>query len=440
MSTILFLCASVSLVDGATLTIRDAIERGLANNRALKAQEAARDAQRSSVDAARSAYLPKLLLSESVTTSTIPSRAFMMKLDQGSITAGDFSPGAMNDPSRKTDFATMLILRQPLFDKGISTTLAIAQKGDQAAEELLGRQREEMAMAIFRGYVEVRRAKERLAAAEEVVKAAREQLRLASVRVREGAGLKSDELRARTWLSTVEQQRIAAGNRLELAKRELVRLMGEPPETSIDPTDEPIAFSLPLDRTRLVEEAISRRRDIRSREEELYQAEIQVERARGEWYPTLHATAGYQMNGNDFFLSRDKDGWFAGATLSWELFDGMRRSAAVERALKLRESTRQSLAEFRSLVALQVERAILTRDEAGKRLEVARHALLDAEEGARLIRARYQNSLSLFIELLDAESNLASCRAELADAEAAFAIAGADLLHASGIFLSEVLK
>jgi len=288
--------------------------------------------------------------------------------------------------------------------------------------------------------VEVRRARERLAAAEEAVKAAREQLRLATVRVKEGAGLKSDELRARTWLSTMEQQRIAAGNRLDLSRRELARLIGEPDPGSLDPSDEPLTFSLPQDRKRLAEEALSTRRDIRGREEELRQAEIMVERARGEWYPTIHATAGYQMNGSDFFFTRDNDGWFAGASLTWELFDGMRRSASVERALRLQESARQSLADYRSMVALQLEQATLSRDEAGKRLEAARHALLDAEEGARLIRTRYQNSLSLFIELLDAESTLASARAELADAEAAYALAGAEVLHAAGIFLSEVLK
>jgi outer membrane protein TolC len=115
----------------------------------------------------------------------------------------------------------------------------------------------------------------------------------------------------------------------------------------------------------------------------------------------------------------------------------MRRPHAVEQANLQQQAAEAQLAEYRTVVAYQVTESLLRRDEVGKRLEMARHELLAAEEGTRLVQRRYENSLSLFIELLEAQTNLNRNQAQLVDQETDYAVAGAHVLHSAGIFLKE---
>lgn len=419
------------------LTLHEATAQALANNYRLKAGKLMREAARSDVAISNSRYFPKISLEESFTAASAPSRVFMMKLDQGRIGAADFNPANMNDPASRTDFTSAITLEQPLFDLNISQGMRMAKEADAAEEWRLARLREETAFQVFTAYVMVERARLHQEVASRAVASAREQERLAQVRSSAGIGLKSDELRARTFVSEMEQQSIAALNSLKLAKLELGRLLGEPPGTIIDIAEPVVPRPLPEPGQSLVDQAMVNRQDLLALERQVAQSAGGVALARGAYLPTIYGTAGYQMHDRTQPFGRENDGWTAGASLRWELFDGMRRSNTVEQASLQNQALQAQLDDYRQTVALQVTESILHREEAGKRLEVARHALLAAEEGAQLVQKRYENSISLFIELLDAQINLNQSRARLVDQETACALAGAQVYHAVGTFLKE---
>jgi outer membrane protein TolC len=419
------------------LTLHEATTRALENNYRLKSGKLMREAAKSDIAISKSRYFPRISLEESFTAANAPSRVFMMKLDQGRIGAADFTPAAMNDPASSTDFTTAITLEQPLFDLGITQGMSIAKEADAAEEWRLTRLREETAFQVFTAYVQVERASLHQEVASRAVASAREQERLAQVRSNAGVGLKSDELRARTFVSEMEQQSIAALNSLELAKLELGRLLGEPPGTAIDIAEQIVPRPLPDTGLPLIEQAMANRQDLLALERQVAQSAVGMARARGAYLPTIYGTAGYQMHDRTQPFGRDNDGWVAGASLRWELFDGMRRSSTAEQASLQNQALQAQLDDYRHAVALQVTESILRREEAGKRLEVARHAVLAAEEGAQLVQKRYENSISLFIELLDAQINLNQSRARLVDQETASALAGAQVYHAVGTFLKE---
>jgi outer membrane protein TolC len=194
---------------------------------------------------------------------------------------------------------------------------------------------------------------------------------------------------------------------------------------------------MPITGTGLVEQALATRQDLQALERRVAQASAAQLQARGGYLPTLYGSAGYQMHDRTTPFGRDNDGWFAGASLRWELFDGMGRPHAVEQASLQEKAAAEQLAEYRSIVALQVSESVMRLDEAEKRLESARNEQLAAAEGVRLVQKRYENSLSLFIELLDAQMNLNRCQFQLVDQEMARILAGAQVQHAVGIFLKE---
>ncbi len=418
----------------APVSMREAVGMALANSHLLKAAEQEKSAVDSGVDAGRARYLPRLVLEEGATYSNSPTKAFMMQLDEGRFTlAGD-----LNHPATTGDFRTSLTMEQPLFDLRISDGLALARVEQERAATTLEQRREEVAFRTVTAYLELQKATVQLQLATEAVADAREHQRLAMVRSGAGVGLRSDELRARTFVSEMEQQLISAGNNREIARLRLARVIGidagELPEIRGD-------FRSPAQlqtQGEMVARGLVARPALQGMAKGVEGADIALDAAGHAWLPTLYAMAGYQMNDRDIPFSRDNDSWVVGATLRWELFDGGLRQSGRERAAALAGAAREHLREQTNETALQIAESYLRREELGKRLEVARHAQLEAEEGVRLIRRRYENSISLLVELLDAQTAVNRARTDVAVLEADYAAAWARLQYAAGTLLKEI--
>lgn len=422
------------------VSLKEAIGLAMERNHLIKAADYEREASAREFSASRSRYLPRLYLDESFAVSDSPTRVFMMKLDEGRFTADDFKVENLNHPKTKSDFRTAFTLEQPLLDLNIGYSAGLAQKEAQARELSGEQRREDVGLEVFGSYLDVRRAKARLAVAEEGVADAKEHLRLAVVRSKAGVGLRSDELRARTFLSEREQELISALNDLALARMRLSLATGGSGAEPLDIGDDIEAFPLARGERELLALALENRRDLKEMEKGVEQAELRERMAKGEFFPTVYASAAYQMNDRSIPFGRDNDAWQAGVNLRWELFDGMRRWNGREKARARKNAVAEQLESSRKEVAFQVSRSLLRREEAGKRLEVARHAVLDAEEGVRLISKRFENSIATMVELLDSQTAFNTARVSLVDSEDAYLLATARVYHAAGIFLKEVMK
>lgn len=446
MKSFVLLAVAVALVPAATYagsgkaSLKEAVAQALERNHLLKAAAFERSAAEREVSVSRGRYLPRIRLDETLTVSNSPTRVFMMKLDEGRFTQDDFNIDNLNHPSRQSDFLTSFTIEQPLFDFSIGRGVELAEKEDAAQGFVVERRREEAAFAVYNAYLSVQKAKAFLGVAGEAVADAREHERLARVRSEAGTGLKSDELRARTFLAEMEQQLISAQNGLTLASLRLAQAAGGEPGESLDISEEIRAPAVTLGRDELSRLALENRQELKVAKTAVDKGDVGVRMARGSYLPTVYGSAAYRMNDRDLPFGRDNDAWMAGVNLSWEIFDGMRRGNELGRARALRNSAAEYLENSRKEVILQVTEQLLRREEAGKRLEVARLAVADAEEGVRLIGRRFENSLATMVELLDAQTALTRSRALLVENESEYALATARLYHAAGLFLKEVVR
>lgn len=418
----------------AAVNMGEAVAMALANNRLLKAARMEKSAVDSGVDAGRARYLPRLVLEEGGAYTNSPTRAFMMRLDEGRFSLG----GDLNSPENSGDFRTALILEQPLFDRSISDGLALARKEQERADAALAQRREDTALQVVTAYLELQKSTVQLKLAQDALADAREHQRLAMVRSREGVGLRSDELRAGTFVAEMEQQLISAGNSREIAGLRLARVLGLKSGEAVALKDDFHPPQQRLSRDELIGLGIVARPELQETARGAEKAGIALEAAERAWLPTLHAMASYQMNDRDVPFGRDNDSWLVGATLRWELFDGGLRRSDRERAGALKGAAEEYLAEQREETALRITEGYLRREEIGKRLAVARHARLEAEEGVRLVKRRYENAISLLVELLDAQTALNRARTEVAVLEADYAASWARLHHAAGTLLKEI--
>ncbi|RNC70694.1 MAG: TolC family protein [Desulfuromonadales bacterium] len=440
-SCVLFLMVpSILWAAESSVGLKEALFLAMERNHLVSGASYEKEAAERGAAASWSRYFPRIFLDESFAVSNSPTRVFMMKLDQGRFASDDFLIGNLNGPSSRTDFRTTVSVEQPIFDLGIGYGRHLAEReAEQQGERYEGR-REEVGYAVYAAYLEVQRARAVLATAEKDVAEAREHLRVARARNEQGAGLKSDELRARTFLSEMEERNITALNDLRLAKMRLALAVGGGAGESLDIREEVKGEPFRMNEDEMVREALLRRRDLKGAEKGMERAETAEGLARSAWFPTLYAGASYQMNDQDVPFGRDNDAWSAGVSLRWELFDGRRRSNDQARARASRDASAQYLEQLRKEIALQVRESILRRAEAGKRLEVARHALLAADEGMRLVNKRFENGLSTVVELLDSQSALSRARTGLVERETEYLLATARIYRAAGVFLKEMTE
>ena len=416
--------------------LKEAVSLALKKNHLLEAADHERTAAEAGVAIRRSRYMPKLLLEERADITNSPVRAFMMRLDEGRFSlAGD-----LNHPKTTGDFQTSLLLEQPLFDVGVARMKAVAEQELVSQSQALEQRREDVAFQVYAAYLAVQRAQAQLTVVEQAVADAREHQRQAAVRSAAGTGLRYDELRIGTFLTETELQKISAENELRIARLRFGQVIGLPAGSAPE-IGKPVKGSeLGYAGEDLAKMALSNRHDLKESEAVVAKADEGVAVARGSYWPTIYASAGYQMNDRDIPFGRDNDSWVVGASLRWELFDGLRRRSEVSKARAERDAAEAYLQNQRQEVALQLQESMLRRDEASKRLEVAHHAVKDAEEMVRLMNKRFENALATTVEVLDAQTTLNRARAQLVENEANQALATASVYRNAGLFLKEIMQ
>jgi len=439
-SVFLFLCPTTCLAQDKTVSLKEAIQLSLSRNNLLKAREQEEEAARHAVSASRSRFFPRIFLDENFSASNAPTRVFMMKLDQGRFTANDFQIGRLNDPAVTGDFRTGFSLEQPIFDLGLFLGMDLLAKEAEGQSLVLQQRREDLAFAVYDTYLEGQKTRALLIVAEQAVRDAEEHRRLAQVRNEAGMGLKSDELRAGTFLAEMEQQHITAENNVVLAGMRLGLITGAAAEEALAISDSLSGRPLDGEKENFVALALANRKDLQELAKATEKAQVGVKLAGSAFLPTLHGTAAYQMNDRDLPFGRDNDSWGAGVNLRWELFDGFRRGDERARARSLENSARETLAYHQREVVFQVRESLLRLDEAEKRRSVARLALADAEESARLVAKRFANSLATMVDVFDAQTAVNRARAAVVETDAGYALATARVWYRAGIFLQEVMK
>ena len=437
-----FLSASFAIAAPSVqrLTLKEAISMALENNNLVKSAGFRAKAVQHGIAITSSRYYPHLLFEESFAASNAPTQTFMMKLDEGRFTQNDFAINNLNHPGAWHDFKTSLTLQQILYAPSLGPARDIAVKDLEKEQLTVDAVKQDIAFLVLRLYLDVQRSEAQLKSAEKAVTEAEEHRRLANVRTEAGTGLRSDELRARTHLSSAEQQLITALNDQILAKMQLAITVGLKDGEKADIAEPFTRLLRPAQPDELAKAALENRIDLRQSRVELEKAGVSLKLALSGYLPAVDAFASCQLNARDVPFGSDNDAWMAGVSLKWRIFDGFSTDHERDRATAERSAVAQALEGKTKDIKFQVQESLLRRDEMGKRLEVARYALLDAEETVRLLSRRFENSLATMVELLDAQTALNQTRVNLLDTEANYALADARLYYTAGIFLKEIMK
>jgi multidrug efflux system outer membrane protein len=264
---------------------------------------------------------------------------------------------------------------------------------------------------VAQTYFRLRALDAELATVEQTVRLREESVRVTGRRFELGDIGEFDLARAKTELSTARAEAIGLQRRRATAEHALAVLLGKPASVFAAPARPLLdTAALPLIPAGLPSTLLERRPDIASAQRTMEAANARIGVARSAMFPALSIGAdggGVAGTFADVFKWSSRS-WLLGAALSMPLIDGgrnrsnlVRSEAALEEAVgAYRQSVLTAFAEVEdNLAGLRIL--------AGQGAEIEQ-ALVSARRSADLARKLYDAGRSGYLELLDAQRNLAA--------------------------------
>ena len=341
-------------------------------------------------------------------------------------------------PDVPSNYQSRLELQWPIYNGGRTDALERAARADAAAASAdVAVARADLRLEVARAFWAVVTARATVDVVEQGV--ARSQAHVTDVRQRFMAGLvpPNEIASAEAQESRARMLAIEARNQRDVSAADLARLVGLSPGQPLEPVatlDSSASDVSGLDA--LVASARESRDERRAFERRLESAADLRTAAAAARLPTLAIAGGvdYARPNPRIFPRADRwdDSWDASINMRWSVWDGGRTAADVAQASGAIEVARQRLAEFDSVLAVEVRQRALDLESGRAAVAAAGDSVRAAAEARRVVAERYQAGVIAEIEVLDAEYALLQAELDRTRALAGVRLSEARLARALG--------
>jgi outer membrane protein, multidrug efflux system len=264
---------------------------------------------------------------------------------------------------------------------------------------------------VAQTYFRLRAADAELALLNETVRLREENVRINQRRYDLGDLGELDLARSKTELSTLRSDAIAVERQRAQLEHALAVLQGKP-AAAFSAQNDPLttAVSLPSIPAGLPSALLERRPDIAAAQRAMTAANARIGVAKTAMFPALRLTAaggGESTDLSDVFKWSSRT-WLVGALLSVPLIDGGRNTALVKRS---EAALDESVAAYRQSVLnafAEVEDNLVGLRTLSGQAQAIDAAVASARRSAELAVKLYQAGRSSYLDLLDAQRNLAN--------------------------------
>ncbi len=423
--------ADIPLDPGAQLTLERAVELALRYHPARLAAQSESNAAHERIGEAKAALLPQVF----------GGAQYLRGTDNG---IGDTSylstPGVPRLPStgRNTNsgetfdnYLMSVSAFQYLFDFGRVRGLIDQRRAEADVEQArltlieLG-----LVFEVTRDYANLLAAVETVKVFESAVAQRQEHLHEAEVKSEAGLKPEIDVYTAKSELARSRLNLVDARNAAATAKVGLDNAMGLGPNAPDYQLADVLTYREivePLES--YLQTAFAHRPDLKMLEDEARAAGAQIQEYRSDYWPTVGATLGYNVRGQDLPASNNFD---AGVLIVWPIFNGFLTDHELTEATLHQESIRHSIEDIRQRIFLQVKSGYLDWQASLERIHRAEQTVAASRVELELAETRYETGLGNIIELTDAQRRFTQDEAGYVQALAVFSIAKAALDRDTG--------
>ncbi len=373
-------------IPGAPLSAIDAVDLTLCNNPQTREVWAAARVQAAQVGVAQAAWLPNL---------------------DGRLGASRYQ----NDGRYYNANSAALTLSWLVFDSGArSANGENARQLLAAAAATQDSRVQSLFLSALQAFYTAQATRAAVVSTTEAERAAREGFNAAESRYNVGVATPADRLLAQTALSQATLTRIKAEGEARNALGTLANAMGfraGQPLTLEPPPVELPAADFQREVAALIAEAEVRRPDLKAAEAQVKAAQANVDLVQAQGRPTISLSTGPTWAETDRVAI---NGGVIGVTVNLPLFTGFDTTYRVRSAAAQVDVRNAQLESLRNQVALDVWKAYQSLTTATQSLKTTLDLVASAEQSERVALGRYKAGVGTVLDLLTAQSALASAR------------------------------
>ncbi len=382
------------------LSLAESVDMALATHENIEMAEAARDAAKWNLSAARRAT--GFNISWQSQANRIGGESYRNSRRNYDRAGGD--------PYNRT-FSNTGTITLPLYSGGrLENNITAGRHGLSAADLTLEDARQTVRFQALRAYYDLLQKQNLRNVSQAAVNMADEQRGLIQIQYEEGAVAYADVLQMEVQLADYRQGLVSAEGALDSARYTLARTVGLPQDTVIEPTDgfsyEPFPYTLP----ECEAYALTHRPDGAAADFQTMQAEAGKNAQKSGWHPQINATATKTIE-SDLPFSKDRsETWEVGAQLSWTVFDNFVTAANVS-AAKAREMQYKARAEgLWNDIRLEVRTDYAQMKAAEENIRATEEAARQAEESYMMAQVRYEEGVDILLSVTNAQEKLTQAR------------------------------
>jgi outer membrane protein len=404
-----------------TLTLGDVVDLALRNNPQTQISWANARAAAAAYGGSKSLYYP-----------TIDANVGVTRLKSSPTFSND---SVLRPPLTQTNYGPTVSVSWLIADLGgRAGTIESARQALVAANWTHNATIQNVVLQVESAYFNYMANKALVVAERLSVKEAQTSLESTQERQRVGLATVADVLQAKTALSQASLTLESTEGDLQTTRGALALAMGLPanvpydieatPATAVGPATDSVEA--------LIGQAVKSRPDLASAEAQYRQAVGNVRAARGDLFPSLQITG---TGGRTYVetLPGGATNYSVRLGLEIPIFSGFSRQYAVRQARAEADAALGRAASAKQQVEFQVFSSYYALQTAAKRVNTADDLLASAQASAEAALGRYRAGVGLFVDLLTAQSALASARAQQVQARWVWQTTLAQLAHDTGV-------
>jgi outer membrane protein TolC len=251
-----------------------------------------------------------------------------------------------------------------------------------------------------------------------------------------GSAAKSDVLQQRVRLENTKLDFVVADNSVKKAFADLAYAMNRPLAAPfrIDIAALETDFEIE-DVNTLYDEALRSRNDLKASEYTVEARHKDVTTATSNLLPRVDLFASFNQYNNQspyIFGSQKSGSTTFGYSVSWNIFDRMQTITGRSKARANARIAEYEFEQARLNVQVEIRQLFNALVEARERANVSRETIVQSEEELRLAQERFRVGAGTTLDIIVAQTNLASSRAQEVQAMCDFLIAETQLDRAVG--------
>lgn len=169
-------------------------------------------------------------------------------------------------------------------------------------------------------------------------------------------------------------------------------------------------------RDELLHIAMAEREDLKALAKGLNLAQSDITLAKSQYYPNIALIGAVKYQGNTLELNGDgytnANKSYAGASASWNLFNGMSDSHAIQAAQAQKLSAQLTYEDYKNKITMEIDNAYEELNTLENMLQSVQMEVKAAQEYTNLTRGRFDNKLASADELSRAIADLSGTKAK----------------------------